>query len=344
MTSDDDILNTPPPRQATLEGLRARIDHEPFAPARLTRAEYDHLDESARCSYDAQRLTWFGGGFIFRTEDIVKITKIIRYFEATRSRIGFGGERVLLIDGDANFGKTTCLIELAREVEAAFAKRHPAYRDAGYGPVVYIEMMPNSTPKTIGTAVLDYFGVPSRPRDTHTELIKKASELLIAHRTRVLIVDEMQMLKLDGSTGDAAVNTLKSIINAASITTVLAGIDILADLRSRPAQQLLSRGQSLRLLNHHRGSDAARLRWANLVDAFAHEMLLLDGKSEDLRAYADVLLDVTGGRIGNLRRVLGMAMAVAVGDGVERITPDVLGVAVPGFEPPANSFRKRGAA
>lgn len=160
MTSDDDILNTPPPRQATLEGLRARIDHEPFAPARLTRAEYDHLDESARCSYDAQRLTWFGGGFIFRTEDIVKITKIIRYFEATRSRIGFGGERVLLIDGDANFGKTTCLIELAREVEAAFAKRHPAYRDAGYGPVVYIEMMPNSTPKTIGTAVLDYFGVP----------------------------------------------------------------------------------------------------------------------------------------------------------------------------------------
>jgi hypothetical protein len=88
----------------------------------------------------------------------------------------------------------------------------------------------------------------------------------------------------------------------------------------------------------------ARLRWANLVDAFAHEMLLLDGKSEDLRPYADVLLDVTGGRIGNLRRVLGMAMAVAVGDGVEQINPDVLGVAIPGFESPANSFRRRGAA
>jgi hypothetical protein len=41
---------------------------------------------------------------------------------------------------------------------------------------------------------------------------------------------------------------------------------------------------------------------------------------------------------------LGMAMAVAVGDGVERINPDVLGVAIPGFEPPANSFRKREAA
>ena len=51
-------------------------------------------------------------------------------------------------------------------------------------------MMPNSTPKTIGTAVLDYFGVPTRPRDTHTELIKKASELLIAHRTRVFIVNK----------------------------------------------------------------------------------------------------------------------------------------------------------
>ena len=73
-------------------------------------------------------------------------------------------------------------------------------------------------------------------------------------------------------------------------------------------------------------------------------MLLLDGNSEDLRPYADVLLDVTGGRIGNLRRVLGMAMAVAVGDGVERINPDVLGVAIPGFEPPASSLRKRGAA
>ena len=51
----------------------------------------------------------------------------------------------------------------------------------------------------------------------------------------MLIIDELQMLKLDGKTGDDAANSLKTIMNDSGAICVFAGVDLLEGLSSRPA-------------------------------------------------------------------------------------------------------------
>jgi hypothetical protein len=154
---------------------------------------------------------------------------------------------------------------------------------------------------------------------TQRELVSNAIDLLIARDTQLLLVDELQMLRLTGSYGNDAIDTLKSIINNAGVVTVLSGIDLTAKLTSRAAEQIMDRGRMRPLLPFSYATDGDRQRWAALVQRFAEEMHLLDGQPEKVVAFADPLHALTGGRIGTLRRVLAGALAAVID---EKPSPD----------------------
>lgn len=310
-----------PDPKSTLAGLRHRLDYRFTPPDRLDRDGYVALDLAERTAYDNLRLEWFGAGFWVKTTDTMDLLRSVKGYLRTTHACAVG-ESNLVLDGPANVGKTTMLLRLAREVEMAQARLNPDYRHHGDIPVVYIEVAPRATPKMVAAAILDFFATPVRERGTQRELVTNAIEVMIARNVQLLLVDELQMLRLRGSHGDDAINTLKSIINNAGVVTVLSGIDLTAKLASQAAEQIMGRGEIRPLQPFPYNSDDDRQRWAALVSRFADEMHLIDGQPDHLLTFADPLHAVTGGRIGTLRRVLSRALAAVIDDKPSPDTPE----------------------
>lgn len=312
-----------PDPKNTLTGLRHRLDYQFREPPRLTREEYLALDTEARYAHDSARLGWFGAGFLLTTGDTIDLLRSVKGYLRTTNPYAVG-ERNVVLDGPANVGKTTMLLRLAAAIEGNEVRMNPTYRGQGRVPVVYIEVAPKATPKAMAAAILDFFGIPVGERRTQRELVNNAVEAMVAKGTRLLIVDELQMLRLEGSQGDDAMDTLKAIINSAGVVTVLSGIDLTSKMASRAAEQIMGRGEVRHLRPFSYASDADRQRWAGLVTSFTREMRLLDGQPDALVKFADPLHALTQGRIGNLRRVLSRAMSIAVDEKPTPEAPEVI--------------------
>lgn len=312
----------PDPRN-TLTGLRQRLDHRFTPPQRLGRDPYLALTPPQQIAYDNQRLAWFGAGFQVVTPDTMGLLRSVRSYLRTTSSYAVG-ERAVVLDGPANTGKTTMLLRLAREVEAATARMNPDYRDHGIVPVAYIEVAPKSTPKMIAAAILDFFATPFTPRATQRDLVARATQVMIARDTRLLLVDELQMLRAGRTHADDAIDTLKSIINNAGVVTVLSGIDLTGKLASPAAEQIMGRAEIRRLHPFSYANNTDRDTWAQLITAFAHEMRLTDTDPGQLLTLADPLHALTGGRIGTLRRVLARAMTAVLDEKPDPHAPETL--------------------
>ena len=307
----------------TLIGMRRQIDRVVAEPGKLTRAAYEALSTAGQLAYDESRVRWFGSGFTLRSEATTELLRSVRGYIAMRDMDAVGSQGVCVLSGPANVGKSTTLLQLAKEVEARTERRHPGFRDDGSVPVVSIEMLPGATPKGVATSILDFFGVPHPQREAHQVLVRQAAEVMARRRTSLFIVDEFHAVQLDGRRGDDAINTVKAIINNTGVVTVLAGIDLDLQLGSHAAEQLMARGETHRHAPFDYASEASRQSWTRLVDAFAKQMYLIEGPP-DLSPYADALHSLTEGRIGALRRILGFAMLTMLEEKSAPADPETL--------------------
>ncbi|WP_148275571.1 AAA family ATPase [Gordonia polyisoprenivorans] len=323
-----DFTAQPAGRKTTLNGLRQRFDTRVMRPQSLQRSEFDQLDSAARSAYDDQRLQWFSNGLIVKTPALRRLTltglSLMRMHDP-----GTVGERGIVLTGPPHIGKTTALIRLAAEIEAWMSRRHPDFRDRGHVPVAYIEMEPKASPKSIASSILNFYGIPHNFKSaTQHQLTDLALDALRRHHTGVLIIDELQMLKLDGKTGDDAINSLQTIMNDFGAICVFAGVDLLAGLSSRPAEQIMARCQVTQMRPFLGSDDTSRGQWAALVNSLGTAMQLLDAEPDHLAPFADILLTMSNGKIGDLRSILALAMAGAIDDreetGSESITQDHL--------------------
>lgn len=307
----------------TLIGMRRQIDRAVAEPDKLTRAAYEALTTAEQLAYDESRVRWFGSGFTLRSGATTELLHSIRGYVAMRDMDAVGSQGVCVLTGPANVGKSTTLLQLAKELEARIERRRPGFREDGHVPVVSIEMLPGATPKGVATSILDFFGVPHRQRQAHQVLVRQAAEVMARRRTSLLIVDEFHAVQLDGRRGDDAINTVKAIINNTGVVTVLAGIDLDLQLGSRAAEQLMARGETHRHAPFDYASEASRQAWGRLVGAFAKQMNLIDGPP-DLSPHADALHSLTEGRIGALRRILGFAMLTMLEEKSSPSDPETL--------------------
>lgn len=337
--------------KTTLSGYRQRIDHTAAVPRTLTRAQFNKLSPTEQEAYDFERRIWFGNDMTIATAKSTELVESARSVLRTRSPFAIG-DRGLILDGPATVGKTTTLFRFARMVENKAAKDNPKYREDGEVPVVYVEVPPRATPKSVASQILDFFGYGYSKRSaTQDQILRWAQDQLVTHRTRLLIFDELQMLRLDGKTGDDAINVLKTLMNNVDCLMLLAGIDLRRGLASRAAEQIMGRCEIIEIAPF--GLDeVGRGHWHALVRNFGEEMRLLDGEPDDLLAFADPLHTATQGRIGALRRILTRALDHAIenreaGNGefitADLLFPDAVVASSPSL-PPARQQRSRSKA
>ena len=319
-------------QKTTLAGLRQRIDAivdaKDGAPSRLTRKQFERLDDAAREAYDDARIHWFNNRLYIQNPAQRALEKTTTAFLHMRDPNTIG-EHGIVLTGPPHVGKTSADIRLARLVEARTAKFNPRFREQGIAPVVYIEMEPKASPKSIASSVLNFFAIPHNFKTaTQHQLTSAALDALRRHRTQVLIIDEIQMLRLDGKMGDDAINSLKTFMNGSDAICVFTGVDLTRGLSSRAAEQIMARCRVIEMRPLTGSDDITRGRWAAIVNAFGSAMNLLDADPDHLEPYADVLLALSNGKIGDLRGILGLAMMDAILDrderGIEVITAETI--------------------
>lgn len=318
--------------KTTLTGLRQRVDRivdaETGAPAPLTRKQFDRLDEAAQEAYDDARIDWFSSGLYVQNPAQRALVRTGRSLVRMRDPHTVG-ERGIVLTGPANIGKTTSLMRLTKDAEDLAAKRNPRYREQGTVPVAYIEMAPKASPKSIASSVLNFYGIPHNfGYATQHELTTQAIKALRRHHTQVLIIDEVQMLKLQGKIGDDAINSLKTFMNDSGAICVFTGVDLTRGLASRAAEQIMARCRVIEMQPLTGTDDRTRGNWAAIVGAFSSAMNLLDAEPDHLAPHRDMLLGLSNGKIGDLRAILGLAMCEAIEErqagGPEAITTDMI--------------------
>lgn len=222
-----------------------------------------------------------------------------------------------LIMGDAGMGKTA---QLHR-----FARRHPEHRADDSAtlirPIVIGNVPPEPTRTTLEIAILEALSAPTFTHDPSVDRAGVIRRLLTAHETRVLVLDEIQHLCHSRARDRSVVlDTIKALSTTCQINVICAGTPAVA--REFHADAQLERRFSITQFAPWKPGPALqrflgtyeRARPLRLRSELAHpEMVRL-------------LLAEAGGITHKIIQCLNAAAIVAIHEGVERITPELLPV------------------
>jgi DNA transposition AAA+ family ATPase len=222
-----------------------------------------------------------------------------------------------LITGDAGMGKTAHLHR--------FARRYPDHRSddnaALVRPIVIANVPPEPTRQTLEWCVLEALNAPTALGGRGIDRAGVIRRLLVAHETRVLILDEVQHLCHTRSRDRAVVlDAIKALSTTSQINVICAGTPAVErEFRADP--QIERRFSVTRFTQWTAGP--ALQRFVGTYER-ARPLKLPSGlaRPEMIRA----LLAETAGITHRIMQCLNSAAIVAIHEGIERITTDLIKV------------------
>ncbi len=222
-----------------------------------------------------------------------------------------------LITGDAGMGKTAHLHR--------FARRYSDHRSddnaALVRPIVIANVPPEPTRQTLEWCVLEALNAPTVLNGRGIDRAGVIRRLLSAHETRVLILDEVQHLCHTRSRDRAVVlDTIKAFSTTSQINVICAGTPAV-EREFRSDSQIERRFSVTRFTQWTAGS--ALQRFVGTYER-ARPLRLPSRLSQPEMIRA--LLAETGGITHRIMQCLNSAAIVAIYEGIERITPDLLKV------------------
>lgn len=140
--------------------------------------------------------------------------------EIRKSRTYLSEPTVLLLTGDTGLGKSTFL--------AKYAAKSKPRRIGGRlrQPVVYLEMLTQSTPLAAAELILKKLGDPRAERGPLSSRQFRIVELLKAEQVEILLIDEFQhIIEASGEKRlNAVANLIKQIVKQANVPLLLCGM------------------------------------------------------------------------------------------------------------------------
>lgn len=222
-----------------------------------------------------------------------------------------------LITGDAGMGKTA---QLHR-----FARRYPDHRENESGtlirPIVIANVPPEPTRTSLEVAILEALNAPTI---THGQSVNRAAvirRILTAHDTRILVLDEVQHL-CHSRVRDRGVilDAVKAFSTTCQISVICAGTPVVA--REFHADAQLERRFSLTQYVQWKAGPALQ-RFLGTYERARPLRLASRLADPDM---VKVILAEAGGITHKIMQCLNAATIVAIHEGVERITQDLLSV------------------
>ena len=319
-TSNEDPDNdTTAARQlTTLRGWRDFVADRPAVPELLPEDAWQTLGEQDRFRYDETRLAHHAKLLVVATATIQQVITEGRRLQYL-NRHAEVGRCGLILSGPARTGKTTCLTQLGKTIEAIHTRRHPHAAD--HIPVVYITAPPAATPRMIAVEFARFLGLPLTQRANITDVLESVCGVCLDAATTLICVDEIHNVNLGTRHGAEASDTLKYFAERLPATFVYAGINIerAGLLNGTRGEQIAGRFSMIRTGAFGRGQ-----QWQALIAALESSLRLHHHRPGSLIDLAGYLHNRSNGMIGSLLRLIRAAGVQAVLDGSETITKATL--------------------
>ncbi|NHW46089.1 hypothetical protein HAV21_04175 [Paenarthrobacter sp. MSM-2-10-13] len=188
------------------------------------------------------------------------------------------------------------------------ATPRPARRSRGRRAQVHQRSLPfGSRARTVLQRIARFLALPFKNSDTETDLAAMLQAALPAVSTKLIVLDEVQMLANVASISRPAVNNLKDLTNYFEGTIVYSGLDLKDSelLQNDEGLQLKRRVFNVEVIDFTgKMTNKKTDEWAKIVAGFAAELPLYATSAELLGAEANWLHWFTGGNIGTLKAVL----------------------------------------
>ncbi|GMM96790.1 TniB family NTP-binding protein [Microbacterium luteum] len=303
-------------RKTTLPGLREAFTALPPPPPALTFADYSSLPLSEQEAYDQARDDFLQLTLRVPTPEQDIGARILANLIASNPRRK-NSRRGMMISAPMFYGKTELALLLARSTEQSHAFRHPEYVDRGEVPVVWTEMTDHSTGKALLIQIIEFLApTVSIPTRSNTDRLRKmAVDMLHAHRTKLVVVDEAHRLG-----GSEPSSIIKALQNEAPATVLLVGIDLGSGkaFGSREGLQVRMRCDMVELRKVDQKQEEGRVLWHRWVAVFDRNLPLCGHVPGLLTRNAEVLHKAADGQLAVLAMIVERLVAAILNDTARR--------------------------
>ncbi|MER6442939.1 ATP-binding protein [Streptomyces sp. NPDC001185] len=300
----------------TWQGWDAFVHHSP-APAPAQDTGSGLWPQPAREDYHSELA-------IMRTPAMGDVFTAVRRLLLVNRRQQAGARRGLIISGPAATGKTTTMMALGRSFQ--LAQEHRQAQQSPCRPVLFISVPPAATPKMLVSEFARFLGMPLTERLNQTQITNAVCDLLCELGTQLILIDDVHLLDTRRRTGAETSDQLKYLGERIPATFVYSAIDIETSslLSGVRGAQIAGRFRIFRHAPLAYGSEHDRTVWGDLVQAMEGLLRLRSHRPGTLHRHAAYLHARTGGRIGSLSHLIREAALIAIAEGSERITKQLL--------------------
>ncbi|MFE0797595.1 TniB family NTP-binding protein [Streptomyces mutabilis] len=260
---------------------------------------------------------------VMRTPAMDSVFTAVRRLLLVNRRQQAGARRGLIISGPATTGKTTTMMALGRSFQLADARQRPGQRR----PVLFISVPPAATPKMLVSEFARFLGMPITDRLNQTQITSAVCDLLCELGTQLVLIDDVHLLDTQRRTGAETSDQLKYLGERIPATFVYSAIDIETSslLSGVRGAQIAGRFKIFRHRPLAYATEQDRAIWDDLVRAMEDLLRLRAHRPGTLLRHAAYLHARTAGRIGSLSHLIREAARIALTEGTERITKQLLG-------------------
>lgn len=311
------------------EGLQQLLEDDvALKTEHVTAAEYKSWPRAKQRAFDIERSDRIADSIVIITPALDQLS--LAYKRAARVAHRPVGRTGIILDGEPTTGKTTAAIRLAGEAFRRHVDRHPRWREDGHVPVVYLEIPPNCTGKTVMGRIINFFGEPVVPRMTLEERTTLATELFAKAHTSLVIFDEIQNLSQSNATGRfESAQAIKNLMNHVKAVPMYVGFDLesSAFTNDELGAQFASRCTTVRLSKLDITTPKGRQLWGGVIVKFEEQLALMAHPPQTLLEEAMYLWNRTRGSIAALSRLLTTAALDLIENGKpdgELITKELL--------------------
>lgn len=219
----------------------------------------------------------------------------------------------LLLIGDSNNGKTTIIQDFAQRFGESYIDEDLII------PVCLIQAPPSANEKDLYISLIDSFALPYRASDSAGTLRNQVVHTLRETHVKILIIDEVHsMLTGTARQQRLIMNAIKYLCNALQLPIVLSGTkDAVRILHTDP--------------QHASRFDVAELPvWQNdkefkkLIGSFERILPLKEPSNLTERSILNLIYSISGGNIGNVKRLINECAINAIKSGEEHITKKMI--------------------
>jgi DNA transposition AAA+ family ATPase len=309
----------------TKEGWRRFTEHQPQPPDLLAESELEGLTAGQRADYDDSRKDYHADLPMVNTPVIQKVIATSRLLiQLNRHQVS--ARRGLIISGASGTGKTTALTQLGRTHELHVRKRYP--EDPYRLPVLYVTVPPAATARMLAVEFARFLGLEFTTRANITDIVNAVCATASHTRVELVCIDEIHNLNLATRTGADVSDQLKYFAERLPATFVYAGIEVeaqglFAGVRGR---QIAGRFTVIPAAPFSYGTADQREQWRALIATLETLLRLHCHKTGTLTSLAEYLYQRSGGMIGSLSQLIRGAAILAIEDGTEKITRDLLDI------------------